>query len=147
MLTMLALFARIGHRQRGQQLLRVRILRILHDLVGIAVFHDLALVHHHDAVGKHVDHSKIMGDEQACETDFRLQSLEQLEHLRLHGHIQCGGRLIGDKQARLQRQSTRQGGTLALTTGQLMRIAVHVGTWKLHHFQQITHVVAGFISR
>lgn len=72
MLTMPALFTRIRHRQRGQQLLRVRILRMLHDLVGIAMFDDLALVHHHDAIGKHIYHRKIVSDEQAGETDFDL---------------------------------------------------------------------------
>ena len=71
----LLLFARVGHGQGGQQLLGVRVLRVLHNLVGIAVLHDLALMHHHDAVGKHIDHRQIMGDEQAREADFRLQSL------------------------------------------------------------------------
>ena len=39
----LLLFARVGHGQGGQQLLGVRVLRVLHNLVGIAVLHDLAL--------------------------------------------------------------------------------------------------------
>ena len=93
----LLLFARVGHGQGGQQLLGVRVLRVLHNLVGIAVLHDLALMHHHDAVGKHIDHRQIMGDEQAREADFRLQSLEQLQHLGLHRHVQCRSRLIGDQ--------------------------------------------------
>ncbi len=37
------------------------ILRVLHNLVGIAVLHDLALMHHHDAVGQHIDHGQDHG--------------------------------------------------------------------------------------
>ena len=70
---MFSLFTRIRHRQRCQQLLRVGILRVIHNLIGITMFHNLALMHHHNAIGQHIDHGKIMGDEQACETYFRLQ--------------------------------------------------------------------------
>ena len=118
---MFSLFTRIRHRQRCQQLLRVGILRVIHNLIGITMFHNLALMHHHNAIGQHIDHGKIMGDEQACETYFRLQFLEQLQHLRLYRHIQCRSRLVGDQQARLKRQRSCQGGTLTLTAGKLMR--------------------------
>ena len=50
-----------GTGRERQQLLGVRVLRVLHDLVGIAVLHNLALMHHHDAVGKHIDHRQIVG--------------------------------------------------------------------------------------
>ena len=63
---MFSLFTRIRHRQRCQQLLRVGILRVIHNLIGITMFHNLALMHHHNAIGQHIDHGKIMGDEQAC---------------------------------------------------------------------------------
>ena len=107
------------------------------------MFHDLALVHHHDAVGEHVDHGEVVRDEQACEADFGLQLLEQFQHLRLHRHIQRGGRFVGDEQARLQRQRACQGGALALAAGQLVRETVHVGARKLHHLKQIAHILAG----
>ena len=59
---MFSLFTRIRHRQRCQQLLRVGILRVIHNLIGITMFHNLALMHHHNAIGQHIDHGKIMGD-------------------------------------------------------------------------------------
>ena len=83
----LLLFARVGHGQGGQQLLGVRVLRVLHNLVGIAVLHDLALMHHHDAVGKHIDHRQIMGDEHDSIVKFLLQILEKLEYLRLDRNV------------------------------------------------------------
>ena len=144
---MFSLFTRIRHRQRCQQLLRVGILRVIHNLIGITMFHNLTLMHHHNAIGQHIDHGKIMGDEQACETYFRLQFLEQLQHLHLYRYIQCRSRLVSDKQARLKSQRSCQGGTLTLTARKLMRESVHIRTRQLHHFEQISHIVARFRHR
>ena len=67
---MFSLFTRIRHRQRCQQLLRVGIPRVIHNLIGITMFHNLTLMHHHNAIGQHIDHGKIMGDETGMRNLF-----------------------------------------------------------------------------
>jgi hypothetical protein len=73
------------------------------DLRGRAGFHDLALVHHRDAVGHAGDDGKVMGDQQEGHVFLGDEVFEQVEDLCLGGDIERGRRLIRDQQARVQR--------------------------------------------
>ena len=53
---------------------------------------------------------------------LRLQVGEQVEDLRLDGHVERGGRLVGDQQARPVGDGARDHGALALAAGELVRI-------------------------
>ena len=46
--------------------------------------------------------------------------LEQVDDLRLNGHVQCGHRLVTDNELGIQRQSTGNADTLPLAAGELM---------------------------
>jgi len=49
-----------------------------------------------------------------------LQLLQQQQHLRLHGHIECGDRFVGNDQLRSQRECTRDADALlSLTAGKI----------------------------
>ena len=61
-----------------------------------------------------------MADQQQRHAQARLQLLEQLEDLQLHGDVQSGGRFIGNQQLRLVGQGHGNHHPLALATGQLM---------------------------
>ena len=52
------------------------------------------------------------------------KSPDQFENLRLRGHVQRGGRLIGDQDARLGRQRQRDHHPLAQPAGQFERIRI-----------------------
>ena len=93
-----ALLLGVGHRHRGDQALRVGVVRAAQDLVAGAGLHELAVVHHRDAVGEDVDDREVVADEQARELQLLLQLLQQLEEARLHRHVQRRGRLVGDEQ-------------------------------------------------
>lgn len=60
----LGLSHRVGHRQRGQQLARVRIARVTQHLGGCSLLLDLALLQHDDAVSDGVDHGQIVTDKK-----------------------------------------------------------------------------------
>ncbi|MNE94810.1 hypothetical protein D3C80_1928210 [compost metagenome] len=67
-----------------------------------------------------------MADENIGETELFLQIRQQVQNLRLHGQIERGNRLVENEQLRVEHQRTRNGNTLALATGEHMRIAVEV---------------------
>ena len=91
---------RIGDRHGGQQLARVRVLRIVEDRGARADLDDLAEIHHRDAVADALDHGHVVRDEEIGEPELRLQVEHQVEHLRLDRHIERRNRLVGDDQLR-----------------------------------------------
>ena len=53
---------------------------------------------------------------------LRLQVLQQLEDLRLHGDVERGGRLVGDQEIGLVGERHGDHHALALAAGKLVRI-------------------------
>ena len=92
--------------------------------LDLTLLDDLALLHHADLVGELAHDAEIMGDEQHRHAEPRLRVLEQLQDLRLHRHVERGGRLVGDQQVRLVRQRHGDHHALALAAGELMRITL-----------------------
>ena len=62
----------------------------------------LPVVHHDDPVGERVDDCQVVADEQAGEAEVALQAAQQLEHRRLHRHVERRCRLVGDEQLGLR---------------------------------------------
>ncbi len=59
------------------------------------VSHDPAQVHHGHAMADVPDHRQVVRDEQDREAEVALELGEQVQHLRLHGHVQRRDRLVG----------------------------------------------------
>ena len=91
---------RIGLRLGRQQRAGIRMLRRGEDSLDRPLLDDLALLHHADGVGELAHDAEVVGDEQHRHAEPRLQVLEQLEDLRLHGDVERGGRLVGDRAGR-----------------------------------------------
>jgi hypothetical protein len=68
------------------------------DLRGRAGFHDLALVHHRDAVGHAGDDGEVMGDEQEGHVFLGHEVFQEVEDLCLGGDVERGGWLIRDQE-------------------------------------------------
>ena len=68
---------------------------------------DAAEVHHADAIGDVVDHREVVRDEEIGEAHPLLQVAHQVQHLRLHRHVERGRRLVADEEPRLR--STARG--------------------------------------
>ena len=79
-------------------------------------------VHHRDVVGPPGHDAEVVGDEDHRHVPLALLRLEQVEDLRLHGHVERGGRLVGEQQLRAARQGDRDHDPLAHAAGQLVRV-------------------------
>ena len=71
-------------------------LRVLEHFKGRAGFDDLALVHHDDVLGALGSEAQIVGDEQHGGAQRVGEHVQVVEDALLHGHVQSGGRLVGD---------------------------------------------------
>ena len=65
-----------------------------------------------------------MRDEQHREVALALESLEQVEHLRLHHHVERGGRLVGDEHRGIAGERHRDHHPLPLAARELVRVVV-----------------------
>ena len=111
-------------RDRLQQAPGVRVLRRGEDRLLRPLLDDPARVHHGDVVGDLGDHAEVVGDQHDRRVELALQAVEQLEDLRLDGHVERRRRLVGDQQLRVVDQPHRDHHALAHAAGELVRVAV-----------------------
>ena len=91
-------------------------------LLHRALLDDLAVVHDADDVGDAPHDAEVVGDEQQAHAEPLADVGQQFEDLRLHRHVERGGRLVGDQQVGLVRKRHGDHHALALPAGQLVRI-------------------------
>src|SRR5439155_804007 len=70
--------------------------------------------------------AQVVGDEDVGEPEVLLQVFEQVEDLRLHGHVERRDRLVADDQLRVDGEGARDTDSLALAAGELVREPVVV---------------------
>ena len=117
---------RVRDRHGREERARVRMLGRRVELLLVRDLGDLAEVHHEDAVGDVADDVQVVRDEDVREPEVALQVLEQVQDLRLHGHVERGDGLVADDQLRVDRQRARDADPLPLPAGELVREAVVV---------------------
>ncbi len=83
-----------------------------------------AVLHHADPVGVAPHDRQVVADQQQSEAAGGFLGCQQLQDLRLDGHVQGGRRLIGDQQRGVVGQCHRDHHPLPLSAGQLMRIGI-----------------------
>jgi hypothetical protein len=130
--------ARGVHRgHRGHQRAGVGVQRAVEQVDHVGLFHLLAGVHHHHAVAALGHHAQVVRDHHHAHAQLLLQALDELEDLRLDGHVQRGGRLVGDQHLGVAGQGQRDHHALAHAAGELVRVLVHaaLGLGDLHHAQ------------
>jgi hypothetical protein len=66
------------------------------DLLYRAGLDDLAHIHHRYAVADMTYDAQVMGDEQIGQMELFLELAEQIQDLRLNGHVERRDRLVGD---------------------------------------------------
>ncbi len=109
-------------RDRLQQCLRVRVARLGEQRPGRRVLDDLARVHHCGVVGPTGDDAEVVGHQNHGHEALALLRLQEVEDLRLHGHVERGGGLVGEEQSGTARQRDRNHDPLAHPAGELVRI-------------------------
>ena len=76
-----------------------------------------------DQIGDVADDRQVVGDEQVGEIELLLERLEQVDDLRLDRDVERRHRLVGDDEVRVDRERAGDADALALTAGELVRIA------------------------
>ena len=104
-------------------MLGVGVLRGGENVPRGAPLDDLAIVHDADPVGHLAHDAEIVGDEQHGHVELGLELRQELEDLRLDGHVERRGRLIGDEQVRLVGKRHGDHHPLPLPARELVRIA------------------------
>ena len=132
-------FLLLSHSGDGiKKSLSIRMAGTVDHVIPGAAFHDFAAVHHDDTIRHLGNHRQVMGDQNERSALLLHQLIHELEDLRLYGHIQGGGRLIGDDELRVGSQSDRNDDPLPHTARKLMRVGfqpiLRIGD--THHMQQ-----------
>ena len=68
-----------------------------------------------------MDDPEVVRDEHVRQVELVLQVVEQVDDLRLDRDVECGDRLVGDDQLRVQREGAGDADALALAAGELVR--------------------------
>ena len=98
--------------------------RVLEELLGRRMFHDLAPVHHRDTVTEVADDVQVMGDEQVAQPQLVLQILQEIDDLGLDGDVQGRDRLVADDERRIDTQGPGDPDALALAAAELVGVPV-----------------------
>ncbi len=78
----------IWNRDCRQQSFCIRVLGLGVELTRWRNFNNTAQVHHRHSIADVFNHRQIVRYEQVGQTHFGLQILQQVDHLRLNGHIE-----------------------------------------------------------
>ena len=138
---------RIGDRHGREQRLGVRVDRPLVELLRRRELDDLAEVHHRDAVGDVADDAEVVGDEDVGQRELVLEVVEQVDDLGLDRHVERRDGLVGDDQARVERERARDADALALAARELVRVAVVVLGREADDVHQLLHAPLGVAAR
>ena len=84
-----------------QQHLGVLVLRLGEQSLRRSLFDDLAMLHDADMVGNVTYHAEVVGNQDDRHAELLLELREQFQDLRLHGHVERSGRLVGNQQFRI----------------------------------------------
>jgi hypothetical protein len=119
------------------------------ELLGVAILHALAAIHHQDGVRQLGDHAQVVGDDDDRGVELVLQIADQVEDLRLDGHVERGGRLVGDQQLRVADQRHGDHGALPHPAGELVRVVVDpaLGLRDADPAQHVDRPLAGHLLR
>ncbi|BCH35046.1 hypothetical protein MesoLjLc_69760 [Mesorhizobium sp. L-8-10] len=90
--------------------------------VGAPLLDDAAKIHDDDPVADMANDPQVMADEQEAEPELLLNIHEQIDDLRLDGHVERRDRLIANQKRGFWRERPRKHDALALAAGKLMRI-------------------------
>jgi len=95
--------------------------RGLEELARRRVLDEPSLVQDEHARAQDGEHAEVVAHHEQGHPALPLLRAQDLQHLRLHGHVERGCRLVGDEQGGLEQQRHGEEDALALTTGQFVR--------------------------
>ena len=93
----------VGTWNRVHQAEGVRMRRMVIHIVDLAIFHDLAGVHHDDPVAHFGDHAEVVRDEDQAHAGVLLKLVQKLHDLCLHRDVERRRRLVGNQHVGVER--------------------------------------------
>ena len=102
------------------QLLGIRVLRVVQDLVGEPLLDDFAVEHDDGAIRQHTDDRQVVAHEHDRNIKFLAQLTNQFQHLRLYRKVQAGGDLIQEENGRIVCQCLGNLHTLLRPTAEVL---------------------------
>ena len=132
-------------RQRPEQRLGVRVLGPVEEVERQRVLDDLAGVHHDDVVCRLGDDAHVVGDDDHRHVVALAQVFEDVEDLRLDGHVERRRRLVGDQQLRVAGEGDRDHHALPHPAREPVRIVVEAlrGLRNPHLLQELDRALPG----
>ena len=85
-------------RHGGKQGAAILMARLGENLFGRALLDDAAGLHDGDGVGHMADDANVVADEHHGQIELALQVEQQVEHLRLHRHVERRDRFVADRE-------------------------------------------------
>ena len=95
-------------RERGDEFLRVGVLRCTENLRRGAAFDDFASVENSDAMAKGGDGQEVVGDIEDAHAEFAIELRKQAEDFGLGDGVQCAGRAAELAAHRLAQRSRQR---------------------------------------
>ena len=114
----------VDPRDRAQQAPRVRVLRVVEDLVERSLLHDPARVHDRDPVGDVGHHPEVVRHEDDRGAGLVAELAHPLQDLRLDRHVERRGGLVGDQHGRVAGERQRDHHALPHAARELERVIV-----------------------
>ena len=122
----------LRRRNRGEERLRVRMVRAgVHGLGGPDL-HEPAQVQHRDPVGEVADDTEVVGDEDVRDALRDLHVGQQVEDRGLHGDVEGRGRLVAHDDSRVAGEGSRDRDPLLETAGELHRLGAQQAGVEAH---------------
>ena len=128
-------------RHAAHQALRVRVARVGENFLRAGQLNQLAGIHHAHAVAHPRDHAQVMANKEDSGVEVAPQVGNQVEHCRLDGHVQRGGRLVHDQQGRVVQQRHCDHHALLLAARNLVRVATQ-DFFRVGHVHAAQHLNA-----
>jgi len=106
------------------------------DGLAVTSFDDSPLVHHGDPSGEIAHYRHGVGDEQVGQAEVPLQLGEEIDDLGADTDIEGRDRFIAHDELWAQRQGSGYADALALSAGELVRVAAAGGFVEAHGTQE-----------
>jgi hypothetical protein len=94
------------------------------------------------------DHAHVVGDEDHRHVVAAAELVEQVEHLRLHRHVERRRRLVGDQERGVAGEGERDHHALPHPAGEPVRVVLQAlrGLRQLHLLEQLDRPAAGLLA-
>lgn len=118
------LYVGVGIGNCREQRVRVRVQRIVENILFAAEFHHRAQIHYPDLVGNILNDGKIVRNEQVRKPSFGLNFLQKVNDLRLNGHVERGNGFVANDEVGVYHERAGNTDTLTLTARKFVRVSL-----------------------